>query len=110
MYKVKTYNNIAKIGLDQFTDQYEVGPESDNPDAILLRSHKLQIEEINSNVKAIGRAGAGVNNVPVDYCSSNSIVVFNAPGANANAVKELVMAGLLLGSRGIISGIHYVMI
>lgn len=108
MYKVKTYNNIAKIGLDQFTDQYEVGPESDNPDAILLRSHKLQIEEINSNVKAIGRAGAGVNNVPVDYCSSNSIVVFNAPGANANAVKELVMAGLLLGSRGIISGIHYV--
>ena len=108
MYKVRTYNNIAKIGLDQFTDQYEVGPESDNPDAILLRSHKLQIEEINSNVKAIGRAGAGVNNVPVDYCSSNSIVVFNAPGANANAVKELVMAGLLLGSRGIISGIHYV--
>ena len=108
MYKVKTYNNIAKIGLDQFTDQYDVGPESDNPDAILLRSHKLQIEEINSNVKAIGRAGAGVNNVPVDYCSSNSIVVFNAPGANANAVKELVMAGLLLGSRGIISGIHYV--
>ena len=108
MYKVRTYNNIAKIGLDQFTDQYEVGPESDNPDAILLRSHKLQIEEINSNVKAIGRAGAGVNNVPVDYCSSNSIVVFNAPGANANAVKELVMAGLLLGSRGIVSGIHYV--
>jgi len=108
VYKVRTYNNIAKIGLDQFTDQYEVGPESDNPDAILLRSHKLQIEEINSNVKAIGRAGAGVNNVPVDYCSSNSIVVFNAPGANANAVKELVMAGLLLGSRGIISGIHYV--
>ena len=108
MYKVKTYNNIAKIGLDQFTDQYEVGPESDNPDAILLRSHKLQIDEISSHVKAIGRAGAGVNNVPVDYCSSNSIVVFNAPGANANAVKELVMAGLLLGSRGIISGIHYV--
>jgi D-3-phosphoglycerate dehydrogenase len=108
VYKVRTYNNIAKIGLDQFTDQYEVGPESDNPDAILLRSHKLQIEEINSNVKAIGRAGAGVNNVPVDYCSSNSIVVFNAPGANANAVKELVMAGILLGSRGIISGIHYV--
>ena len=108
MYKVKTYNNIAKIGLDQFTDQYEVGPESDNPDAILLRSHKLQIDEISSHVKAIGRAGAGVNNVPVDYCSSNSIVVFNAPGANANAVKELVMAGLLLGSRGIISGVHYV--
>lgn len=108
MYKVRTYNNIAKIGLDQFTDQYEVGPESDNPDAILLRSHKLQIDEISSHVKAIGRAGAGVNNVPVDYCSSNSIVVFNAPGANANAVKELVMAGLLLGSRGIISGIHYV--
>ncbi len=108
MYKVKTYNNIAKVGLDQFTDQYEVDCDIDSPDAILLRSHKLQPEEIFSNVKAIGRAGAGVNNVPVEYCSSNSIVVFNAPGANANAVKELVMAGLLLGSRGIVSGIRYV--
>ena len=108
MYKVKTYNNIAKIGLDQFSDQYKVGSETENPDVILLRSHKLKSEEIVSNVKAVGRAGAGVNNVPVDYCTSKSIVVFNAPGANANAVKELVMAGLLLGSRGIISGIRYV--
>lgn len=108
MYKVKTYNNIAKVGLDQFSDQYKVGSETENPDAILLRSHKLKPEEIVSNVKAVGRAGAGVNNVPVEYCTSKSIVVFNAPGANANAVKELVMAGLLLGSRGIISGIRYV--
>ncbi|MGB1192777.1 MAG: phosphoglycerate dehydrogenase, partial [Pseudomonadales bacterium] len=71
-------------------------------------SHKLQPEEITANVKAIGRAGAGVNNVPVDWCSEKGVVVFNAPGANANAVKELIMAGLLLGSRGIVSGIAYV--
>ena len=108
MFNVKTFNNIAQIGLDQFGENYNVSPEADNADAILLRSHKLQAEEINANVKAIGRAGAGVNNVPVDWCSEQGVVVFNAPGANANAVKELIMAGLLLGSRGIVSGIAYV--
>ena len=108
MFNVKTFNNIAQIGLDQFGTDYSVSPETDNADALLLRSHKLQPEEITANVKAIGRAGAGTNNVPVDYCSEQGVVVFNAPGANANAVKELIMAGLLLGSRGIVSGIAYV--
>ena len=108
MFNVKTFNNIAQIGLDQFGDNYNVSAESNNADAILLRSHKLQPEEITADVKAIGRAGAGVNNVPVDWCSEQGVVVFNAPGANANAVKELIMAGLLLGSRGIVSGIAYV--
>jgi len=108
VFNVKTFNNIAQIGLDQFSTDYSVSPEADNADALLLRSHKLQPEEITANVKAIGRAGAGTNNVPVDYCSEQGVVVFNAPGANANAVKELIMAGLLLGSRGIVSGIAYV--
>lgn len=108
MFKVKTFNNIAQIGLDQFDHSYQVSPDVEDGDAILLRSHKLQAEEITAGVKAIGRAGAGTNNVPVEHCSEQGVVVFNAPGANANAVKELVMAGLLLGSRGIVSGIRYV--
>ena len=108
MFKVKTFNNIAQIGLDQFDQSYQVSPDVEDADAILLRSHKLQAEEITVGVKAIGRAGAGTNNVPVKHCSEQGVVVFNAPGANANAVKELVMAGLLLGSRGIVSGIRYV--
>ncbi len=108
MFSVKTYNNIAQQGLDQLpAENYSVGDSVDAPDAILLRSHKLQVEEIGAGVKAIGRAGAGTNNVPVAECSERGIPVFNAPGANANAVKELVMAGLLLGSRGIVQGIDY---
>lgn len=108
MFSVKTYNNIAQQGLDQLpSDDYRVSDSEETPDAILLRSHKLQVEEIGANVKAIGRAGAGTNNVPVAACSERGIPVFNAPGANANAVKELVMAGLLLGSRGIVQGIDY---
>ena len=108
MFNIKTFNNIAQIGLDQFNTAYSVGPDAASADAILLRSHKLQAEEILDSVKAIGRAGAGVNNVPVDHCTERGIPVFNAPGANANAVKELVMVGLLLGSRGIVPGIGYV--
>ncbi len=109
MFSVKTFNNIAAKGLNQFeSDKYTVNAEVEQPDAIILRSHKLQSEEIPPSVKAIGRAGAGVNNVPVDLCTEQGVCVFNAPGANANAVKELVMAGLLLGSRGIVQGIQYV--
>jgi len=109
VFSVKTFNNIAPEGIAVFDKKdYSVGPEQTGPDAILLRSHKLQEAEIDASVKAIGRAGAGVNNVPVDSCTSRGIPVFNAPGANANAVKELVMAGLLLGSRGIIPGVKYV--
>ena len=105
MFSVKTFNNIAPEGIAVFDKKdYSVGPEQAGPDAILLRSHKLQEAEIDASVKAIGRAGAGVNNVPVDSCTARGIPVFNAPGANANAVKELVICGLLLSSRGIIQG------
>ncbi|MBT8138210.1 MAG: phosphoglycerate dehydrogenase [Gammaproteobacteria bacterium] len=109
MFKVKTFNNIAAKGIATLEElDCEVSAELSEPDAILLRSHKLQPDEIEASVKAIGRAGAGVNNVPVDICTERGVAVFNAPGANANAVKELVMAGLLLGSRGIVPGIKYV--
>ena len=108
MYKIKTYNSIAVKGLERFTrDKYEVASEIGSPDAILLRSHKLAEEEIVSSVRAIGRAGAGVNNIPVASCTERGIPVFNAPGANANAVKELVACALLLSSRGIVEGIGY---
>lgn len=108
MYKVLTYNQISVKGLEQLPrDSYEVASEISNPDGIMLRSYKLSSEEVGSTVKAIARAGAGVNNIPLDGCTERGIPVFNAPGANANAVKELVMAGLLLGSRGILEGIEY---
>lgn len=108
MFKIKTYNQISPNGLDRFArDRYEVSSDMPQPHAIMLRSHKLQAEEIVDGVQAIGRAGAGVNNVPVALCTERGIPVFNAPGANANAVKELVLCGLLLASRGIVQGIDY---
>ncbi|MCG8317152.1 MAG: phosphoglycerate dehydrogenase [Pseudomonadales bacterium] len=108
MYKIKTYNSIAVKGLERFTrDKYEVASEIGSPDAILLRSHQLAEGEIVPSVRAIGRAGAGVNNIPVTPCTERGIPVFNAPGANANAVKELVACALLLSSRGIVEGIGY---
>ena len=109
MYKVLTLNQISVKGLDRFPrEQYEIASEFAHPDAILLRSHKLANDEIDDSVRCIGRAGAGTNNIPVEECTRRGIPVFNAPGANANAVKELVAAGLLLGSRGIVEGINYV--
>ena len=109
MYKIMTRNAIAAIGLQQLPEaQYEVGADVESPDAILLRSHVLTDADLKPSIKAIGRAGAGVNNIPVASCTERGIPVFNAPGANANAVKELVLAGLLLGSRGIVEGIQYV--
>jgi D-3-phosphoglycerate dehydrogenase len=109
MYKIKTFNQISVKGLECFArDKYEVGSAIGNADAILLRSHKLHDETLPESVLAVARAGAGVNNVPVDAYSEKGIVVFNTPGANANAVKELVLAGLLLGSRGINAGIDHV--
>jgi D-3-phosphoglycerate dehydrogenase len=109
MYKIKTFNQISIKGLERFArDKYEVGATVGDPDAILLRSQKLHNENLPDSVLAVARAGAGVNNVPVDAYSDKGIVVFNTPGANANAVKELVLAGLLLGSRGIKSGIDHV--
>jgi len=109
MYKVQTYNKIALIGLDQFDRaSYEVASGLSQPDAILLRSHNLQASEVPPTVKAIARAGAGVNNIPVNAMTERGIVVFNTPGANANAVKELVLAAMLLGSRDILGGVQFV--
>jgi len=109
MYKILTHNKISVKGLDKFSrDKYEVASEIGHPDAIMLRSHKLSPESIAASVTAIGRAGAGVNNIPVDECTERGVVVFNAPGANANAVKELVIAGLLMSGRDILGGINYV--
>lgn len=108
MYKIRTYNTIALEGLEQFPrDRYEIASEIAEPDGILLRSANLHDLEFPEGLKAIARAGAGVNNVPVDRCTEQGIVVFNSPGANANAVKELVMAGLLLSSRGIYPGMQF---
>lgn len=109
MFKILTLNQIAVRGLERLSRQhFEIASEFSTPDAILLRSHKLQPENIARSVCAIARAGAGVNNIPVKWCTDNGIPVFNTPGANANAVKELVIAGLVLGSRGVIEGVRYV--
>lgn len=102
MFKIQTLNNISVAGLDRLPrDQYEVASEMSRPDAILVRSAKMHDMDIPDSVKAIGRAGAGVNNIPVDRMTENGIPVFNAPGANANAVKELVLAGMLMAARNI---------
>ena len=107
--KVLTLNQLSIKGLERLPrDCYEIASEFSNPDAILLRSHNLKAEDIADSVLAIGRAGAGVNNIPLAECSRRGIPVFNSPGANANAVKELVATALLLGSRGIVEGIRYV--
>ncbi len=109
MYKIRTFNNLAAKGLQSFSsDRYQVGPESSPADALMLRSHKLHDETIDESVIAVARAGAGVNNIPVDEYAQRGIVVFNTPGANANAVKELVAAAMLLGSRDIFGGMSYV--
>lgn len=107
MYKIKTYNKISKVGLDVFDDKYTVGDEVENADGAIVRSASLHDTEFPETLKAIARAGAGTNNIPIDRCSEKGIVVFNTPGANANAVKELVLAGLLIGSRRVISGIEW---
>ncbi len=102
MQKILTLNNISPVGLEHFPrDAYEVASEIQHPDAILLRSFNMHDMKIPESVKAIGRAGAGVNNIPVDAMSKAGIPVFNAPGANANAVKELVIAGMLMASRNL---------
>jgi len=102
MYKIQTLNNISVVGLDRLPrERYEIASELSNPDAILVRSAKMHDMRLSDTVKAIGRAGAGVNNIPVDAMTTAGIPVFNAPGANANAVKELVVAGMLLAARNI---------
>ncbi|MBN2851949.1 MAG: phosphoglycerate dehydrogenase [Clostridia bacterium] len=108
MYEISQFNKIAKEGIKLLPgDRYKVGESSADSNAILIRSYKLTPEEIGKNVLCISRAGAGVNNIPVKYCSERGIVVFNTPGANANAVKELVICGLLLASRDIAGSIEF---
>lgn len=108
MYKILTLNNISVAGLERLPrDNYEIASEIQHPDAILLRSFKMHDMEIPATLKAVGRAGAGVNNIPVDKMSQRGIPVFNAPGANANAVKELVLAGMLLACRNICQAWDY---
>ena len=107
--KIKTFNAIAEKGLNILQEKkFEVSEGLSNPDAIILRSHKLQKEEFGKNLKAIARAGAGVNNIPVEECSKLGIPVFNTPGANANAVKEIVLAAILMSSRGLFQGANFV--
>jgi len=109
MFQIRTYNKISDKGLSRFgSEQYTVGEDVGSPDAILLRSQKLHDVELPSTVKAVARAGAGTNNIPTDAYTKQGVVVFNTPGANANAVKELVLAGLLLSSRGILEGKAFV--
>ncbi|MDQ1362507.1 MAG: D-3-phosphoglycerate dehydrogenase / 2-oxoglutarate reductase [Pseudomonadota bacterium] len=108
MFTIKTYNAISNKGLSRFpSSQYVVDPAAAAPDAIMLRSFKMHAEPVADSVKAIGRAGAGVNNIPVDEMSKRGIVVFNAPGANANAVKELVIAGMLMACRNLTQAWQY---
>ena len=109
MLKVKLMNKIAKVGTDVLTaDKYEVSDAVANEDAIMVRSASLHEMEFNPSLRAIARCGAGVNNIPVDKCTKAGIVVFNTPGANANAVKELAIAALILASRDVIGGVKWV--
>ena len=109
MNNIQILNKISPIGLEQFDKaKYTYSEENENPDALLLRSAKIHDMEFAANVKAIARAGAGVNNIPIDRCSKEGIVVFNTPGANANAVKEMVFAGLLISARKIAPSLEWV--
>lgn len=107
MYKIKTMNQINKSGLAHLGEQYQIADDINAPDGIIVRSASLHDTKLDESVKAIARAGAGVNNIPIPACSENGIVVFNTPGANANAVKELVFAGMLLSARKIYQGISW---
>ena len=108
MYKVKTLNKISDIGLKEFNDNYSFTEELNEADAVLVRSADMKSLDFSGNLLAVARAGAGVNNIPLDKCAEQGIVVFNTPGANANAVKELVIAGLLLAARDVVGGINWV--
>ncbi len=108
MYQYHCLNPISEIGLDKFTRQYEKADSIEKADAILVRSASMHDMKLPENLKVVARAGAGVNNIPLDQCAEKGIVVFNTPGANANGVKELVIAGMLLAARDIIGGINWV--
>lgn len=108
MYKYHCLNPISQVGLEQLTEEYTPVNEAKEADAILVRSAAMHEMEFSKDLKAVARAGAGVNNIPLERCAEEGIVVFNTPGANANGVKELVLAGMLLASRDIIGGIGWV--
>jgi len=108
-FRIATYNAISARGLERFGhDRYVVGKALDHPDAVMLRSHVLQVADIPASAKAIGRAGAGVNNIPLEEMNRRGVPVFNAPGANANAVKELVIAAILLAARNVVPAAAFV--
>ena len=108
MFQYQCLNPISKVGLDGFTNDYTKTEEIEKADAILVRSASMHEMKLPENIQAIARAGAGVNNIPLDKCAEQGLVVFNTPGANANGVKELVIAGMLLASRDILGGINWV--
>lgn len=108
MYKIKLLNKVSSVGLNQFGDEYQVGEDIVDENGVLVRSASMHEYELNNQLMAIARAGAGVNNIPLEKCSEKGIVVFNTPGANANAVKELVLCGLFLSSRKVVEGIDWV--
>ncbi len=108
MFQYKCLNPISSVGLERLTSNYKVTDDINQADAILVRSASMHDMEIPSNVKTVARAGAGVNNIPLDKCAEKGIVVFNTPGANANGVKEMVIAGMLLASRDIVGGIEWI--
>lgn len=107
MFDILTLNKIAKCGLDKFDNNYKITDDAKDPDGIILRSFSMHEMELGANLKGVARAGAGVNNIPIEKCTEKGIVVFNTPGANANAVKELVLLGLLLSSRKVVAGIEW---
>ncbi len=107
MYPIKTYNKIAKIGLDNFDEKYTIGDDVAAPVGAIVRSAALHEEQFDDSLLAIARAGAGTNNIPIERCTDEGIVVFNTPGANANAVKELVLLGLLISSRRVLPAIEW---
>lgn len=107
MYQIQTLNKISKKGLAVLDENYTCADEAENPDGIILRSFKMHDMELPESLRAVARAGAGVNNIPIDKCTDRGIVVFNTPGANANAVKELVLGALFLASRKVVQGIEW---
>ncbi|MBQ3268109.1 MAG: 3-phosphoglycerate dehydrogenase, partial [Atopobiaceae bacterium] len=108
MYKVNCMNVIAKVGTDQLGENYQIVDSLDEADIAMVRSAKLHDTQFPPSLLAIGRAGAGVNNIPLDRCADEGIVVFNTPGANANSVKEAVIAALLMASRDYVGGVEWV--
>lgn len=108
MYKINCLNPIAEVGLKNFSDKYEITKEVQDADGILVRSASMHEMELPKGLLAVARAGAGVNNIPLDKCAEQGVVVFNTPGANANGVKELVIAGMLLAARDVVGGIEWV--